>query len=218
MSLFFSLICFDCFSLKAFSEKLPFRNAVYFVIFQCKKTHKGQQWLSILNTFPFGKPLNKNVFSYAQSEGRPSFIWLDGLSVEQPCILLGNVFFISAIISDVSEQCTSLNSFSAFNIYRVWFVKFASFTISFFTDVSFGYKDQVLFKNLDFGVDMDSRIAIVGPNGVGKSTLLKLLYGKIEPVCFYFVSFLLLPCVYWKRLHFRCKGMFLYIFAECPHY
>uniref|UniRef100_A0A915B9J7 ABC transporter domain-containing protein n=1 Tax=Parascaris univalens TaxID=6257 RepID=A0A915B9J7_PARUN len=48
-------------------------------------------------------------------------------------------------------------------------------------NVSFGYKDQVLFKNLDFGVDMDSRIAIVGPNGVGKSTLLKLLYGKIEP-------------------------------------
>lgn len=40
----------------------------------------------------------------------------------------------------------------------------------------------MLFKNLDFGVDMDSRIAIVGPNGVGKSTLLKLLAGKIEPV------------------------------------
>lgn len=47
--------------------------------------------------------------------------------------------------------------------------------------VSFGYRDVVLFENVDFGVDMDSRIAIVGPNGVGKSTLLKLLYGKIEP-------------------------------------
>ncbi|KAM3728305.1 ATP-binding cassette sub-family F member [Dirofilaria immitis] len=47
--------------------------------------------------------------------------------------------------------------------------------------VTFGYNDQMLFKNLDFGVDMDSRIAIVGPNGVGKSTLLKLLAGKIEP-------------------------------------
>ncbi|VDM59151.1 unnamed protein product [Angiostrongylus costaricensis] len=49
-------------------------------------------------------------------------------------------------------------------------------------DVTFGYGDNVLFKNLDFGVDMDSRIAIVGPNGVGKSTILKLLAGKIEPL------------------------------------
>ncbi|PAV67989.1 hypothetical protein WR25_23357 [Diploscapter pachys] len=49
-------------------------------------------------------------------------------------------------------------------------------------NVTFGYGNQVLFNDLDFGVDMDSRIAIVGPNGVGKSTLLKLLVGKIEPV------------------------------------
>uniref|UniRef100_A0A0K0DC88 ABC transporter domain-containing protein n=1 Tax=Angiostrongylus cantonensis TaxID=6313 RepID=A0A0K0DC88_ANGCA len=49
-------------------------------------------------------------------------------------------------------------------------------------DVTFGYGDNILFKNLDFGVDMDSRIAIVGPNGVGKSTILKLLAGKIEPL------------------------------------
>ncbi|KJH46985.1 ABC transporter, ATP-binding protein [Dictyocaulus viviparus] len=48
-------------------------------------------------------------------------------------------------------------------------------------DVTFGYGDNILFKNLDFGVDMNSRIAIVGPNGVGKSTLLKLLAGKIHP-------------------------------------
>ncbi|KAH7693851.1 ATP-binding cassette [Aphelenchoides avenae] len=48
-------------------------------------------------------------------------------------------------------------------------------------NVTFGYGDKPLFKDVDFGVDMDSRIAIVGPNGVGKSTLLKLLYGKIEP-------------------------------------
>uniref|UniRef100_A0A0K0FKC1 ATP-binding cassette sub-family F member 1 n=1 Tax=Strongyloides venezuelensis TaxID=75913 RepID=A0A0K0FKC1_STRVS len=47
--------------------------------------------------------------------------------------------------------------------------------------VDFQYGDNVLFKNVDFGVDMSSRIAIVGPNGVGKSTLLKLLYGKIQP-------------------------------------
>ncbi|XP_076803818.1 ATP-binding cassette sub-family F member 1-like [Clavelina lepadiformis] len=49
-------------------------------------------------------------------------------------------------------------------------------------NVNFGYPNQPpLFKNLEFGVDMDSRIAIVGPNGVGKSTLLKLLCGYLEP-------------------------------------
>jgi len=48
-------------------------------------------------------------------------------------------------------------------------------------DVTFGYNGQVLFKNVNFGVGMDSRIAVVGPNGVGKSTMLKLLYGKIQP-------------------------------------
>ncbi|EGT43717.1 hypothetical protein CAEBREN_13072 [Caenorhabditis brenneri] len=47
--------------------------------------------------------------------------------------------------------------------------------------VTFGFGNDILFKNIDFGVDMDSRIAIVGPNGVGKSTLLKLLIGIIEP-------------------------------------
>ncbi|KAG9472381.1 hypothetical protein GDO78_019819 [Eleutherodactylus coqui] len=48
--------------------------------------------------------------------------------------------------------------------------------------VDFGYSGQkMLFKNLDFGIDMDSRVCIVGPNGVGKSTLLLLLTGKLTP-------------------------------------
>ncbi|KPP70906.1 hypothetical protein Z043_110228, partial [Scleropages formosus] len=48
--------------------------------------------------------------------------------------------------------------------------------------VDFGYEGQKgLFKNVDFGIDMESRICIVGPNGVGKSTLLLLLTGKLTP-------------------------------------
>ncbi|XP_029440103.1 ATP-binding cassette sub-family F member 1 isoform X3 [Rhinatrema bivittatum] len=48
--------------------------------------------------------------------------------------------------------------------------------------VDFGYEGHpMLFKNLDFGIDMESRICIVGPNGVGKSTLLLLLTGKLIP-------------------------------------
>jgi len=49
-------------------------------------------------------------------------------------------------------------------------------------NVTFGYKGQPkLFVNVDFGIDLSSRIAIVGPNGVGKSTFLKLLMGNLEP-------------------------------------
>ncbi|KFD70258.1 hypothetical protein M514_17608 [Trichuris suis] len=49
-------------------------------------------------------------------------------------------------------------------------------------DVSFGYKNrQALFNNVNFGIDLSTRIAIVGPNGVGKSTFLKLLLGDLTP-------------------------------------
>jgi len=47
-------------------------------------------------------------------------------------------------------------------------------------DGYFGFnKKQPLIKNANFGVDMESRIAIVGANGVGKTTLLRLLMGEI---------------------------------------
>ncbi|KAI9888870.1 MAG: ABC transporter ATP-binding protein arb1 [Vezdaea aestivalis] len=52
-----------------------------------------------------------------------------------------------------------------------------------FDDVSFSYsgkKADNLYSGLDFGVDMDSRTALVGPNGVGKSTLLRLMTGKLS--------------------------------------
>jgi ATP-binding cassette subfamily F protein 2 len=49
--------------------------------------------------------------------------------------------------------------------------------------VTFGYPGcEILYSNIDFGVDLDSRVALVGPNGAGKSTLLKLLTGDLQPV------------------------------------
>ncbi|GBG24109.1 ATP-binding cassette sub-family F member 1 [Hondaea fermentalgiana] len=49
-------------------------------------------------------------------------------------------------------------------------------------DVAFKYPGgKTLFKKLSFGIDKDSRITIVGANGIGKSTLMKLFVGDLEP-------------------------------------
>jgi len=50
-------------------------------------------------------------------------------------------------------------------------------------NVSFRYNDETpyIYKNLEFGMDLDTRLALVGPNGAGKSTLLKLIYGDLIP-------------------------------------
>ncbi|KAL1138819.1 hypothetical protein AAG570_008881 [Ranatra chinensis] len=49
-------------------------------------------------------------------------------------------------------------------------------------DVTFAYPGQSpLFVEVNFGIDMCSRVAIVGPNGVGKSTFLKLLTSDLNP-------------------------------------
>lgn len=50
-------------------------------------------------------------------------------------------------------------------------------------NVTFGYSNQtLLLKNCSFGIDLASRVAIVGPNGVGKSTFLNLLTGDLQPL------------------------------------
>jgi ATP-binding cassette, subfamily F, member 2 len=49
--------------------------------------------------------------------------------------------------------------------------------------VSFAYPDgSQIYNDLNFGLDLDSRLALVGPNGAGKSTLLKLLVGELTPI------------------------------------
>ena len=42
-------------------------------------------------------------------------------------------------------------------------------------------KGPLLFEHVDLGLNMDSRIALVGANGTGKSTLLKLMLGELSP-------------------------------------
>jgi ABC-type cobalamin/Fe3+-siderophores transport system ATPase subunit len=47
--------------------------------------------------------------------------------------------------------------------------------------VSFEYDNTQVLNSTTFSVSAGEKIALVGPNGVGKSTLLKLLGGVINP-------------------------------------
>ncbi|XP_069830658.1 ATP-binding cassette sub-family F member 3 [Dendropsophus ebraccatus] len=50
-------------------------------------------------------------------------------------------------------------------------------------EVDFWYStNQPIFKNLSVSADLESRICVVGENGAGKSTMLKLLLGELSPV------------------------------------
>ena len=50
-------------------------------------------------------------------------------------------------------------------------------------DVSVGYEDNVVLKKLSFRIVDNDRIALLGANGNGKSTLAKLLSGRLKPIC-----------------------------------
>jgi len=49
------------------------------------------------------------------------------------------------------------------------------------SDISFGYAADLIFRNLSFQVNPKERLGVVGPNGHGKSTLLRLIAGTLEP-------------------------------------
>ncbi|MBK7416190.1 MAG: ABC-F family ATPase [Dechloromonas sp.] len=50
-------------------------------------------------------------------------------------------------------------------------------------NIAFAYEDSErnIFNNLSFTINAGERVAIIGENGVGKTTLLKLLMGEVQP-------------------------------------
>lgn len=49
-------------------------------------------------------------------------------------------------------------------------------------NVTFAYPGgKELYSSVDFGVDLQTRVALVGPNGAGKTTLIKLMTGELTP-------------------------------------
>lgn len=55
-------------------------------------------------------------------------------------------------------------------------------------DVSFAYGNNVVLDHVSFVIDQGDYVGIIGPNGGGKTTLLKMLVGLLEPrsgkICF----------------------------------
>ena len=48
--------------------------------------------------------------------------------------------------------------------------------------VSQGYDGEALFRNLSLQIEAGERVAIIGPNGIGKTTLLRTLVGEMSPM------------------------------------
>ena len=48
-------------------------------------------------------------------------------------------------------------------------------------NVSKSVKDENLFSNVSFGLEMGEHLGIIGKNGAGKSTFLNLIAGNLEP-------------------------------------
>lgn len=48
-------------------------------------------------------------------------------------------------------------------------------------DLTVGYPDKNMIENISFQVNKGDRVAIIGPNGIGKSTLLKTIMKQLTP-------------------------------------
>lgn len=49
-------------------------------------------------------------------------------------------------------------------------------------DVTLGYENKIVAKNLNFKINQGDYLCVVGENGTGKSTLIKTLLGLIKPL------------------------------------
>jgi len=49
------------------------------------------------------------------------------------------------------------------------------------SDISKSYGDQTLFRDVTFNVGMRDRIAVIGPNGSGETTLFDIIAGNTLP-------------------------------------
>ena len=49
------------------------------------------------------------------------------------------------------------------------------------TQLSFGYDDETLLEDVTFTINEGDRVGLIGPNGEGKTTLIRLILGELSP-------------------------------------
>ena len=49
-------------------------------------------------------------------------------------------------------------------------------------DISMGYGERILFKDLNLDIYRGEKVALIGANGIGKSTLFKIIMNEITPL------------------------------------
>ena len=54
-------------------------------------------------------------------------------------------------------------------------------TIVRFDQVSLRFGDQVILRDADFAIESGERVCLIGRNGAGKTSLLRLISGEYEP-------------------------------------
>ncbi|MFM8173687.1 MAG: ATP-binding cassette domain-containing protein, partial [Pirellulaceae bacterium] len=50
-----------------------------------------------------------------------------------------------------------------------------------FSQVQFSWRSDPLLKEVDWAIDSGEKVGLLGRNGMGKSTFLKLIAGEIQP-------------------------------------
>ena len=50
-----------------------------------------------------------------------------------------------------------------------------------FDEVTLAFGDQVILREAELAIEPNERVCLIGRNGAGKSTTLKLIAGELEP-------------------------------------
>jgi zinc transport system ATP-binding protein len=49
-------------------------------------------------------------------------------------------------------------------------------------DITAGYEDEIILRNINLSINENDFIGVIGPNGGGKTTLVKVIIGALKPV------------------------------------